>query len=112
MMDKLEEKARTQDEIKEQCKICDFYDSDTECSVLCQQNKWVRLEDALIYLGETETQFAEEVMKYKLGLERERGLLKQKLAKSLFLWLHEKDETVWIPDEEDFEQKIEELLRQ
>lgn len=43
------------------------------------EKKWVTLSDAQKELGEIETQFAEEVMKYKLELEKERSELKQKL---------------------------------
>ena len=70
------EKAKTLMEILEERN--NFTES-IPCFNVKNQEKWVRLSDALIYLGETETQFAEEVMKYKLDLERERGLLKQKL---------------------------------
>ena len=76
MSESLKQKAKTLMEILEERNK--FRDSISLFNVK-NQEKWVRLSDALIYLGETETQFAEEVMKYKVDLERERGLQKQKL---------------------------------
>jgi len=63
------------------CSSIGTKDACCDCAVILSWHpKFIEVSVAQQELGQIETRLAEEVMKYKLDLERERGLLKQKLG--------------------------------
>ena len=77
---------------KTSCQIADKLD-DIDKDEKCSYEDWAK---------EGEKRWVpEDVLRQKLPSQ---------LANKLFLWLHKMDETAWIPDEEEFEEKIREFL--
>jgi len=45
-------------------------------------------------------------------LEDAKKEIAKEIANKIVLWIHEMDETVWLPCNEDIENKVEELLKE
>jgi len=62
-------------------------------------------------VGQCEFEGTENFAGKWVGLEDIKEMTKE-IAKKIVLWIHEMDETVWLPCDEDIENKVEELLKE